>query len=216
MRNNFNSQLDLLHDLLKKMGLQCVNCINYSTQALLLGDSNLGEKAIEAEKETDILEEDIKTLCMRLMIGQNPVASDFRMISSAFKVITDMERIADQGSDIAYLIKQTSVLFEGFSAHISGLSECIIKMVNQAVDSFAEVDAEKAKAVIKMDDDADELFHQIKKDIIDMMTGIKPQDKEGAEKALNSVMIAKYLERIGDHAVNIAEYTLMAAGEIKE
>ena len=97
MRNNFNLQLNELHEDLKKMGTLCEDCITFATQSLLLGDTELGERAIQAEKQTDIMEKEIQNLCMRILLQQQPVASDLRTISAAIKVITDMERIGDQG-----------------------------------------------------------------------------------------------------------------------
>lgn len=212
MRNNFNLQLNELHEDLKKMGTLCEDCITFATQSLLLGDTELGERAIQAEKQTDIMEKEIQNLCMRILLQQQPVASDLRTISAAIKVITDMERIGDQGSDIAELIKKTQIPFEAFNSHIAAMADCIIRMVTGSVESFIKQDAKLAKQIADLDDQADDLFIQIKNDILDMMSGKTKYDRAFGEKALNTLMIAKYLERIGDHAVNITECALMAAG----
>ncbi len=212
MRNNFNLQLNELHEDLKKMGILCEDCITFATQSLLLGDTELGERAAQAEKQTDIMEKEIQSLCMRILLQQQPVASDLRTISAAFKVITDMERIGDQGSDIAELIKKTQIPFEAFNSHIAAMADCIIRMVTGSVESFIKQDVNLAKQIADLDDQADDLFVQIKNDILDMMCGTTKHDRVFAEKALNTLMIAKYLERIGDHAVNITECTQMAAG----
>lgn len=212
MRNNFNLQLNELHEDLKKMGTLCEDCITFATQSLLLGDTELGERAIQAEKQTDIMEKEIQNLCMRILLQQQPVASDLRTISAAIKVITDMERIGDQGSDIAELIKKTQIPFEAFNSHIAAMADCIIRMVTGSVESFIKQDVKLAKQIADLDDQADDLFIQIKNDILDMMSGKTKYDRAFGEKALNTLMIAKYLERIGDHAVNITECALMAAG----
>lgn len=212
MRNNFNLQLNELHEDLKKMGTLCEDCITFATQSLLLGDTEFGERAIQAEKQTDIMEKEIQNLCMRILLQQQPVASDLRTISAAIKVITDMERIGDQGSDIAELIKKTQIPFEAFNSHIAAMADCIIRMVTGSVESFIKQDAKLAKQIADLDDQADDLFIQIKNDILDMMSGKTKHDRAFGEKALNTLMIAKYLERIGDHAVNITECALMAAG----
>ena len=149
---------------------------------------------------------------MRILLQQQPVASDLRTISAAIKVITDMERIGDQGSDIAELIKKTQIPFEAFNSHIAAMADCIIRMVTGSVESFIKQDAKLAKQIADLDDQADDLFIQIKNDILDMMSGKTKHDRAFGEKALNTLMIAKYLERIGDHAVNITECALMAAG----
>ena len=212
MRNNFNLQLNELHEDLKKMGTLCEDCITFATQSLLLGDTELGERAIQAEKQTDIMEKEIQNLCMRILLQQQPVASDLRTISAAIKVITDMERIGDQGSDIAELIKKTQIPFEAFNSHIAAMADCIIRMVTGSVESFIKQDVKLAKQIADLDDQADDLFIQIKNDILDTTSGKTKPHRAFGEKALNTLMIAKYLERIGDHAVNITECTLMAVG----
>ncbi len=144
MRNNFNLQLNELHEDLKKMGTLCEDCITFATQSLLLGDTELGERAIQAEKQTDIMEKEIQNLCMRILLQQQPVASDLRTISAAIKVITDMERIGDQGSDIAELIKKTQIPFEAFNSHIAAMADCIIRMVTGSVESFIKQEVKLA------------------------------------------------------------------------
>lgn len=209
MRNNFTIQLNELKESLKKMGLLCEDCISSATQALLLGEPSLGKRAIEAEKEIDILERDIQSLCMKILLQQQPVACDLRTISAALKSITDMERIGDQGSDIAELIQNTEGAFNADNNHIAAMADCVITMVTGSVDSFINQDVVLAKKIEAMDDEVDRLFFQVRNDILDMITSGNKHDKSFGEKAINTLMIAKYLERIGDHAVNITESALL-------
>ena len=212
MRNKFDEQLEKLHVGLIQMGAACEDAISAAAEALLKGDESLVPAALEAERDLDRREREVENLCLKLLLQQQPVASDLRTISAAIKVITDMERIGDQGSDIAELIKKTQIPFEAFNSHIAAMADCIIRMVTGSVESFIKQDAKLAKQIADLDDQADDLFIQIKNDILDMMSGKTKHDRAFGEKALNTLMIAKYLERIGDHAVNITECALMAAG----
>lgn len=210
MRQTFNSQLKELNDNLVKMGSLCEDCITSATQALLLGTEELGEKAIELEHEIDIKENEIQGLCMKLLLQQQPVAHDLRTISAALKMITDMERIGDQGSDIAELLKHMAGGRIN-NSHIAAMADAVIKMVTDSVDSFVHQDSSLAKKIAEEDDEVDSLFLTIKSDILEMITSGTKHNKELGEEAINTLLIAKYLERIGDHAVNISEWVLFSS-----
>lgn len=205
MREIFENQLKELNDNLTTMGTMCVDCITFATQALLTGESAIAEKAIALEVEIDEKQREIETLCMKILLKQQPVAGDLKRVSNALKMITDMERIGDQGSDIAEISQHTIITQGKNSVHIAQMSDVVICMVLDAVRSFVKQDAELAKSVEAQDDKVDNLFFTIKQDLLDMMcSGIVHKRKLG-EEALETLMIAKYLERIGDHIVNIAE-----------
>ena len=174
MRNRFDQQLELLNEQLIRMGELCEVAIGKATTALKEGSMEQAQKVIEADEEIDQAETDIERLCLKLLLQQQPVARDLRQISAALKMITDMERIGDQASDIA---------------------EIII--------TYVEKDLELSRKVIKDDDIEDELFEEVKTTLIDFIAENKGE--QGGE-AIDLIMVAKYLERIADHATNIAEW----------
>jgi phosphate transport system protein len=208
MREKFENQLKELNDSLIFMGAQCEDCITYATQALLTGTKAMAEKAIQIERDSDIKEHDIQALCMKLLLQQQPVAGDLRTISAALRMITDMERIADQGSDIAEITQHVDLTTSKNNVHIAEMADAVIRMVTNAVSAFVRRDANLAVQVQDMDDDVDELFQTVKKELVDMMCSGVVQNRESAEQALEILMVAKYLERIGDHTVNITESVL--------
>lgn len=208
MREKFENQLKELNDSLIFMGAQCEDCITYATQALITGTKAMAEKAIQIERDSDIKEHDIQALCMKLLLQQQPVAGDLRTISAALKMITDMERIADQGSDIAEITQHVDLTTSKNNVHIAEMADAVIRMVTNAVSAFVRRDANLAVQVQDMDDDVDELFQTVKKELVDMMCSGVVQNRESAEQALEILMVAKYLERIGDHTVNITESVL--------
>ena len=192
MRNRFDSQLEKLNLELITMGALCEDAISASVKALLDGDETLTEKVFAADAEIDQKERDIEAICMKLLLQQQPVAGDLRVISSALKMISDMERIGDQASDIAEITK----------VHIKDMAAAAIKMVTDSVESFVKKDIELASAVMKYDDKVDNLFDCVKDELVRLIAA----DSENGEYCIDLLMIAKYLERIGDHAVNIAEW----------
>lgn len=213
MRETFTQQLKELNTSLTNMGSLCEDCITSATQALLTGEESLGEQAIQLERDIDIKEREIQNLCMKLLLQQQPVARDLRAISAALKMITDMERIGDQGSDIAELLKHSTFDTRENNAHIAAMADAVISMVTGSVDSFIHQDARLAKEIADKDDEVDALFQQVKSDILDMITSGVKHNRTLGEQALNTLMIAKYLERIGDHAVNITEWVRFSIGE---
>lgn len=205
MRNKFDEQLIQLNNELIEMGALIENAITISTSALINQDVELAKKVIEGENEIDQKEKDIETLCLKLLLQQQPVAKDLRVISSALKMITDMERIGDHAEDISEII-----IFLAKKPYIKKLvdipkmGEATIKMLNDSIDSFVKKDLNLAYAVIKYDDVVDELFTVVKNDLIALIR----DNVENGEQAIDLIMIAKYFERIGDHAVNIAEWVV--------
>ncbi|MGN1480914.1 phosphate signaling complex protein PhoU [Porcipelethomonas sp.] len=202
MRNIFDKQLENLHIELIKMGSLCEEAISGSLQALNDKSEDIIKSIFMLESEIDQKERDIEGLCMRLILQQQPVASDLRVVSAAMKMISDMERIGDQAEDIAEIIKfiQNDPIKK--FAHIDEMGKAASKMVTNSIDSFIKRDLTLAGKVIASDDIIDGLFIDIKKELINYI-----QEKpESGEYCLDLLMIAKYFERIGDHAANIAEW----------
>lgn len=201
MRNRFDEQLEYLNVELIRMGALCEDAISYASRTLM-GENNLADQVYKTDKEIDQKERDIESLCMRLLLQQQPVAKDLRLISSALKMISDMERIGDQASDIAEIagfIKDRKVQS---NLHIRDMAEATIKMVTESVDSFVKKDLKIAQEVIRYDDVVDDLFTKVKEELISLIK----EDNSDGEFCIDLLMIAKYFERIGDHATNIAEW----------
>ena len=201
MRSKFDEQLNSLNNELIKMGALCEEAISGVTKLLIDSDPMLKESVIEADKEIDHKEKDIETLCMRLLLHQQPVASDLRTVSSALKMISDMERIGDQASDIAEMADYVNCSGLQSEIHIADMARATIKMVTDSIDSFVKKDVDMAHSVIKHDQIVDDLFDKIKGELIYAIE----QKSANAEALCDLLMIAKYFERIGDHAENIAE-----------
>ena len=202
MRNRFDEQLELLNLELIKMGALCEDAISAAIKALLDDDDTMLRKVFEADNEIDHKEREIEALCMKLLLQQQPVARDLRIISSALKMISDMERIGDQASDIAEITRFIKGYAETSRIHISDMARAAIKMVTDSVESFVKKDLELTRSVIQYDDIVDDLFVKVKQELI----GLVSSDPNHGEFCIDLLMIAKYLERIGDHAVNIAEW----------
>ena len=207
MRSKFDAQLKELGEKLTLMGAMCEEAIANSAKALLTGDSELAKKLAPLDLEIDRYERDIEALCLRLLLQQQPVAGDLRQISAALKMITDMERIGDQALDIAETAGFMGPLDEEDAGLFKSLAQIVVAMVTDSVDAYVSRDPEAARAVAKRDDEADDVFKAIKSAMIE-----RPSRRPGdGEHALALLMIAKYLERIGDHATNIAEWVEFAA-----
>lgn len=205
MRFRFDEQLDNLNQALIQMGSLCEEAIEYSSEALMSGNPELAEKAIRVDEKIDRKEREIENLCMRLLLQQQPVARDLRLISAALKMITDMERIGDQASDISEIIVIANIHADD-TLYIDDMAKSTIKMVSESIDAFVNRDLELAVTVIGYDDVVDELFSKVRYELI---KGIENREING-EYALDLLMIAKYFERIGDHATNIAEWVEFA------
>ncbi|MEG1560040.1 MAG: phosphate signaling complex protein PhoU [Clostridia bacterium] len=206
MRNKFDTQLEVLNNELIKMGALCESAIENAIEALFMGNPEYARTAISAEREIDQMERDIEALCLKLLLRQQPVARDLRLISAALKMITDMERIGDQASDIAEIVGYTDLSTTSHNAHISKMTKATTKMVKDSVDAFVARDLDLAHSVIEYDDVVDEAFSDIKTDLIKFIQS----NSNSGEAALDILMIAKYLERIGDHATNIAEWVVFS------
>lgn len=202
MRNKFDSQLEKLNLELITMGSLCEDAISASVKGFLDDDDALCRKAVETEDEINRKERDIESICMKLLLEQQPVARDLRVISSALKMISDMERIGDQAYDIAEIAKFIKNSNVKSKIHIKDMAAAATKMVTDSVDSFVKKDVELARAVMAYDDKVDNLFNCVKDELVLLIT----EDKANGEFCIDLLMIAKYLERIGDHAVNIAEW----------
>lgn len=201
MRNKFEEQLERLHVELIQMGALCEDGISAAAEALLQNNPGLAQTAIDAEREIDQKEREVENLCIKLLLQQQPVAKDLREISAALKMISDLERIGDQASDIAELVPYVH-LEEGTGLHIGDMARAVIRMVTDSVDSFVKRDLDLARAVYTADDKVDALFDQVKQELIGMIA----KDASRGEQCMDLLMVAKYLERIGDHATNVAEW----------
>jgi len=214
MRPRFDEQLALMKSELIRMGAMCEEAISLAARALAEGDRALAEKVGPLEAEIDQMERDIETLCLKLLLQQQPVARDLRQISAAMKLITDMERIGDQAADIAEII--LTMLSEGYIpedvGHIRDMAAETIKMVTESVDAYVRQDPVRARLVIAHDDIVDNYFTQVKKELIQKVV----ENPGSGEHILDLLMIDKYLERIGDHAVNIAEWVIFSVTGTKE
>lgn len=207
MRNKFDKELNQLNDELIEMGSLIEKAIEMSISALVKQDVDLARKTIEMDSEIDQQERNIEGLCLKLLLQQQPVAKDLRVISSALKMITDMERIGDHASDIAEI---TIVLAdEKYIKELKQIQEMAkeaVIMLVKSIEAFVNKDMVLAGEVIGRDDIVDDLFVQVKKDLIHMIHA----DANTGEQAADFLMIAKYLERIGDHATNIAEWVIFS------
>lgn len=221
MRNRYDRQLSTLNEMLIRMGSTCEDAISQVALAMQGKKENafegtdsditarIIEKVHQTESEIDQMEKDIETLCLKLLLQQQPVATDLRVISAALKMISDLERIGDQCSDIADIVTFLSsdhIKSFGSSVHIQEMAAATMKMVTMAVDSFVNRNQVLAEGVIKADDHVDELFMEVKREII----GLIGKNPDSGEALLDLLMIAKYFERIGDHATNVAEWVVFS------
>ena len=211
MLSKFDEQLSQLNSELVVMGSICENAIAASAKALLSGDLKLAEGLSELSEEISRKEREIEGMCLKLLLRQQPVASDLRTVSSALKMVTDMERIGDQSADIAEIILTANIFINESTADIHDMAISVIKMVRESVEAFVKKDLGIAKSVIDFDDTVDNCFTNIKRSLIKEIS--KPESD--GEYAVDLLMIAKYFERIGDHAVNIARWVIFSiTGEI--
>lgn len=206
MRSKFDEQLAFLHKELITMGALCENAITMSTKALGEGDVSLAGEVFDYSTQIDQKERDIEAMCMRLLLQQQPVAQDLRVISSALKMVTDMERIGNNSGDIAEIVTMQHITATHDKLNIHDMAVATINMVTDSVDAFVKNDVELAKSVIAYDDVVDGHFDNIKKQLIRYLG----KTEADGEYAFDLLMIAKYFERIGDHATNIAEWVLFS------
>ncbi len=211
MRDKFEEELKRLNNLIIQMGKMIEIAIESSVLALMGRDKDSAKTVRENDYAINDMERDIEGLCMKLLLQQQPLASDLRTITATLKMITDMERIGDHAADIADLVLQLPDLKYSKISEISDMSAEVINMIHMSIEAFIEKDYSKAKNVIAGDDKIDELYHIIKADLIE-----KIKKTEEGEQILDYLLIAKYLERIADHATIIAEWAIFALTGKKE
>ena len=205
MRSHFDEQLAQLNRELTEMGALCEEVIALAAKALLEGDNKLAAMVAPLDSEIDQKERDIESLCLKLLLQQQPVARDLRQISAALKMITDMERIGDQAEDIAEIVTYMESECDD-STLLREMAKATIKMVTESVDAYVRRDTELAAMVSAEDDIVDDYFNQVKKELIAEIS----KNPISGEQTLDLLMVAKYFERIGDHAVNIAEWVIFS------
>ena len=207
MRNSFDRQLNELNDEMMKMGSLIENAIQLAISALVSNDIEKANRAIKFDDQIDEQERNIEKHCLKLLLQQQPVASDLRVISSALKMVTDMERIGDHASDISEITIMLSKEKDlKLLSQIKEMAKETTYMVIKSVEAFVQRNIALAQMVIKKDDRVDQLFSELKSEIIKMINS----NEEDGEQATDLLMIGKYFERIGDHATNIAEWVIFS------
>ncbi len=203
IRLNFENELEELHLDVIKMGSMIETAIELSVEAFKTHDLELCAEIIEGDKSVDDMEKQIESRCLRLIVKEQPIALDLRRITTALKLITDMERIADNAADIAVLTRRMhgENLYQK-SGHITQMSAIAISMVRDSVSAYVSDDLELARKTIARDDEVDELFNVVKRELVRVFK----MSEDDIDNAIDFLMIAKYLERIADHAVNICEW----------
>lgn len=205
MRNKFDEQLALLNKEMVHMGTMIEESIGKAVKALVKQDVNSAKEIMNSDEEIDREQKKIENICFNLLIQQQPVARDLRTITAAMKMVTDMERIGDHAADISEMtILMSNTEKYHLLEHINKMAAETILMLNWSIEAYVQKDIEKAKEVIAHDDVVDDLFDEAKKDIIDMIR----EDSKKGEQVTDLLLIAKYFERIGDHATNIAEWVI--------
>ena len=204
MRNEFSRQLNLLNREMTEMGNMFKTAIEQAMEALFAGDMNSAKNVILVEEQIDQKEKDIESLCMKLLLRQQPVASDLRTISAALKMISDMERIGDQAEDIAEIVEYMEADAIPQEENLKSMAQRTVDMVILSIEAFVACDESMAAEVIEADDEVDDYFLKVKEDLVIM---IADSPEEGG-LYIDLMMIAKYLERIADHATNIAEWVV--------
>lgn len=212
MRNRFDEQLNELNSEMIRMGALCEEVIALAAKALDEGDRALAKKVAPLDTQIDQKERTIETLCLRLLLQQQPVARDLRQISAALKMITDMERIGDQAEDIAEIVTFLGARRTEEEQLLTEMANAAGKMVTESVDAYVKRNAALAEHVIQADDVVDDYFLRIKRRLIDSIA----KDPSEGEHALDLLMIAKYYERIGDHATNIAEEVILCVTGVQK
>ena len=202
MRSRFDEQLILLNKKMTQMGALCEELIAFVAKALLNGDIEGAREVKSRGQEIDHMEREIEAICLRLLLQQQPVAKDLRVVSAALKMITDMERIGDQAEDIADIIPVLNGRTGAEFVDLKLMAEATCKMVTDSIDAYLRQDVKLARMVLEHDDIVDDAFRKMKDTLIKMIT----DNNADGEYAVDLLMIAKYFERIGDHATNIAEW----------
>ena len=207
MRDKFERQLVELNNTMIDMGNKIIESINGSIEALINRDIDKAKKIMENDNEIDHLQKAVESICFNLLVGQQPVAKDLRAITAAMKMVTDMERIGDHAADISemtILMGENSKI-DNFD-HISKMASETMIMLNRSIEAYVEKNTAKAREVIEHDDIVDKLFDEAKQDVIRLIV----DSSDDGEDATDLLMVAKYFERIGDHATNIAEWVIFS------
>lgn len=202
MRNRFDAQLEQLNIELIEMGALCEQVIGKTYQVLMEEDREAAKDIIEKDVIIDQTEREIETLCLKLLLQQQPVARDLRQVSAALKMITDMERIGDQAADIAEIITTTNLAAPSDNIPLGKMAEATTKMVTDSIDAYVKRDLDIARHVIEYDDVVDDLFDKVCQTLLEALQN----DVNAGAYVMDLLLIAKYYERIGDHATNIAEW----------
>lgn len=202
MRNRFDAQLEQLNIELIEMGALCEQVIGKTYQVLMEEDREAAKDIIEKDVIIDQTEREIETLCLKLLLQQQPVAKDLRQVSAALKMITDMERIGDQAADIAEIITTTNLAAPSDNIPLGKMAEATTKMVTDSIDAYVKRDLDIARHVIEYDDVVDDLFDKVCQTLLEALQN----DVGAGAYVMDLLLIAKYYERIGDHATNIAEW----------
>ena len=207
MRMKFDEQLARLNNELVEMGKRVERAIADANRAFISQDTELAREVISSDDDIDTMEKDIESLCLKIILQQQPVASDLRFVSSILKFITDLERIGDHATDISNISMSLAKIKYGVEmGYISQMAEATIKMVTDSVNAFVNRDADLARSVIDDDDKVDALFKKTKKTLISLVH----ENADYGDQAFDLILIAKYFERIGDHATNVAEWVLFS------
>lgn len=212
MRSKYDEQLALLHKELIQTGALCESAIAMAARALAEGNTRLAGQVPDLSAEIDQKERSIEAMCMKLLLQQQPVAGDLRVVSSALKMVTDMERIGDNSGDIAEIVTMANISAADNTLPIQNMAKATIKMVTDSIDAFVNRDIGLAKEVVSYDDVVDSYFDEIKTDLIAQFGN----PEANGEKILDLLMIAKYFERIGDHAAEIAKWVRFSITGHKE
>ncbi len=213
MRDFYAEQLTRLHTQMIAMGSLCEKAISDATRALTDGNVELANEVMGGDSKINQQERDIEAMCIKLLLHQQPVAGDLRRVSAALKMVTDMERVGDHAADIAEIVVQMKEKLPDQFLHICKMATVAMKMVTDSVNAYVDMNLELAQKVIQRDDEVDELFLKVRREILDAIC----EDSSRGEELLDLFMITKYYERIGDHATNIAEWVEYAiTGERSE
>lgn len=206
-RSRFDHQLETLNTELITMGALVETTIASAAKALMEGDRTQAKRIAQNDSQIDGMEKSIESLCLKLLLQQQPVAKDLRLISAALKMITDMERIGDHATDISEItIAMADKPYIKKLEHIQQMAKETMVMLVESIEAFVNKDMEKAKSVIAHDDIVDDLFSKVKNELIGMIH----ENVDAGEQAADLLMVAKYFERIGDHATNISEWVIFS------
>ena len=208
MRNRFDTQLEHLNESMKEMGILCEDSIGNAIDSLMDGNVKKAQKVLSISRK----EREIEGICLKLLMQQQPVATDLRVISSALKMVSDLERIGDQSGDIAEIVVTETLSAANDILNLQEMANAVSAMVKDAINAFVDKDETLAKSVIQCDDIVDTCFVEAKKKLIEIFSG----KEVNMEYALDLLMIAKYFERIGDHCVNIAQWVLFSITGVRE